>query len=186
MTDLLDFDAACDLLLPLGMLQGPSELHGFLSGQLCGGARLGAEHWWQKAKEMLDIDVDFDQESILYFAGLYQETLDVLKEDDYAFQLLLPDDESDLEQRVMAMSQWCHGFLIGFGSAGIDPNTAFSKDQADGLRDLAAIVQAGMDDELDEDEQEADYIELVEYVRVLALNFFEDNKTAKESDKTVH
>jgi yecA family protein len=179
----LIFDDFCELLLPLGALNSPSELHGLLCGKLCGGATLSPEQWQQAAWELLDVVGDPDPDTQQQVSALYKVTQAQLSSGDYDLQPFLPDDDTDMEQRAQALSQWCHGFLSGFGSAGIDPSKEFSSDQADSLRDLAAIVQVGVDDEHEEDadRQEANYFELVEYVRVLAMNFYEDHMQGLES-----
>ena len=41
-----------------------------------------------------------------------------LRGDEMEFELLLPDDDAPLEQRATALSQWCQGFLYGFGTGG--------------------------------------------------------------------
>lgn len=171
-----DFDALSDILLPLGILSGPSELHGFLCGNLCGGASPELSAWLDKAKKLLDIQTEFAGESFVALERIYQQTVKSLSSGDYDWQLFLPDDDTDLDQRTEALAQWCNGFLIGFGSAGIDPDAEFTSDQAAALKDIAVIVQACCDDSTDLETQEGDYMELVEYVRVVAMNFYEDNQ----------
>ena len=187
---LLPFDEFCELLLPLGVLNSPAELHGSLCGKLCGGARLDEDQWQQAAWDLLDAADAPSAEACEQVGYLYQQTKQQLDSHDYDLQPYLPDDDAELEIRLQTLSQWCHGFLTGFGSAGIDPNTQISSDHADALRDLAAIVQVGMDpdEEQSKDEQEADYMELVEYVRIVAMNFYEDQHTlsSKEGKETVH
>jgi len=175
---LLEFDEFCELLMPLGALNSPSELHGLLCGKLCGGAPLTTDQWLTAAWDVLDITGQPNAEVEEPVLKLYEQTQAQLNSGDYDLQPYLPDDFTELEQRLQALSQWCHGFLTGFGSAGIDPNAEFSSDQADSLRDIAAIVQVSLDEEeetREEDEQESDYFDLVEHVRIIALNFYEDN-----------
>lgn len=187
--DSLNFDDFCDLLIPLGALNSPAELHGLLCGKLCGGASLTVDQWLTVAWDLLDVAEQPDANAHDHVVSLYAITQAQLTSGDYDLQPFLPDDDAELEQRTQALSQWCHGFLAGFGSAGIDPNAEFSADQADALRDMAAIVQVTIDGDSDEegrgeDEQEADFMELIEYVRVIAMNFYEDNLQADEdSDK---
>lgn len=190
--ELLEFDDFCELLMPLGALNSPSELHGLLCGKLCGGASLTMDQWLEAAWELLDITGQPNAEVEAPVLALYEVTQAQLNSGDYDLQPYLPDDDTDLEQRLQALSQWCHGFLTGFGGAGIDPKAEFSSDQADSLRDIAAIVQVSLDEdddpdpdsEREEDEQEADYFDLVEHVRIIALNFYED-KLQDVSDKPV-
>jgi uncharacterized protein YgfB (UPF0149 family) len=199
----LSFDDFCELLIPLGALNSPAELHGVLCGKLCGGASVSISEWQAAAWDLLDVAGEPDAQAHEYVSRLYTITQSQLTSGEYDLQPFLPDDDSDLEQRTQALSQWCHGFLSGFGSAGIDPNAEFSTDQADALRDMAAIVQVTIDGDLEgeegrgEDQQEADFTELVEYVRVIAMNFYEDKlqssddkgkrkPESKDSSQTVH
>ena len=82
--------------------------------------------------------------------------------------------------------------LNGFGSAGIAPDTKLNNDQAESLRDLAAaIAQAGNDENTDETNQEDDYMEIVEYVRLLTMNFYankvqQTHKTSNHQSFTTH
>ncbi len=172
--------------MPFGALNSPSELHGLLCGKLCGGASLSTDQWLTAAWDLLEITGQPNAEIEQPVITMYTVTKEQLSSGDYDLQPFLPDDDSDMEQRTQALSQWCHGFLTGFGSAGIDPNAEFSSDQADSLRDLAAIVQVTIDDDIDrdEDEQEADFLELVEYVRIVAMNFYEDNLQDAEDKKS--
>ena len=182
----LGFDDFCNLLMPYGALNSPAELHGLLCGQLCGGARLSRDEWLQRAWEFLDVTDVPDGQANDEVATLYDITLRQLNSGDYDMQLLLPDEDTDLDQRTQALSQWCHGFLSGFGSAGIDPNQAFSSDNADALRDMAAIVQAAVSDDDDEEDQESGYYDLVEYVRVVAMNFYAEHQIDEDEEPMIH
>ncbi len=180
----LGFDDFCDLLIPYGALNSPAELHGLLCGKLCGGAKLTVNQWLQSAWEFLDVTEVPDGQANDEISHLMEITVKQLTSGDYDLQLLLPDDDTDLEQRTQALSQWCHGFLSGFGTAGISPDAEFSRDNADALRDMAAIVQAAVSDDEEEDEQEAGYYDLVEYVRVVAMNFYAEHHV--DEDATFH
>ncbi|MBX2808743.1 MAG: UPF0149 family protein [Cellvibrionaceae bacterium] len=169
-----DFDELSDLLLSCGVHSSPSELHGFLCGRFCGGATPTASEWIAQSRDLLSLSPKFNRETKQCLQTVHQQTASALRSGDYQLQLLLPDDDTELEQRTQALAQWCHGFLLGFGSAGIDPNTEFSSEQADALKDLASIVQATVDEDKDEMLQERDLVELEEYVRIVALNFYED------------
>ncbi len=184
----LGFDDFCNLLMPYGALNSPSELHGLLCGKLCGGARLTLDEWLQSAWEFLDVTETPDGQANDEVAALMHVTLEQLNSGNYDMQLMLPDEDTDLDQRTVALSQWCHGFLTGFGSAGIDPDQEFSSDNADALRDMAAIVQAAVSDDDDDEEQESGFYDLVEYVRVVAMNFYAEQHADDdyEDDVTVH
>lgn len=175
MSQLLSFDEYCDLLAPVGALNSPAELHGMLCGQLSGGARPGLAKWQAMALEFLDL-VDLDAELISAqlrqaIAEMYTGTLQALEDEAMGFSLILPDEDTDMGQRLQALAQWCHGFLTGFGSSGLSGDQSFSPESAEALRDFAAIVQIGTDEE-DNEQSEADLFEVSEYVRIAAINLF--------------
>ena len=185
------FDEFCDMLIPLGSLNSPAELHGFLCGKLCGGARLSEAECLQQAWDLLDVAGMPNAMSNDYILTLYDTTLSDLSSDDYSLQLFLPDDDTEITARTQALAQWTQGFLVGFGAAGIDPKALFSSDNADALRDLAQITQvASVDSDLlnQDDSQEADYFELTEYVRIVALTFYAEYtiSDSKHPPKSLH
>lgn len=173
------FDELANTLLPLGTLNSPSELQGLLCGKLCGGVPLTEINWLLEAVEFLDFTQAPDESVRDMLSRLYHVTRAQLR-DDFGLQLMLPDDDAEMEERIAALSQWCHGFLTGFGSAGAKED--LSDDARDTLQDLAALVQVAVDD--DED-AEADYMEVTEYVRMAATSLFyefaEEDLTAPES-----
>lgn|SRR5690554_1378403 len=169
MTDLVPvrFDDLCDLLLPLGTLNSPSELHGLLCGKLSGGEALSETRWLLDAVEFLDFTQAPDESVRNALAQLYLNTSAQLRSQSFDLALMLPEDDVEIAQRLKALSEWCYGFLTGFGSAGVGRQT-LSEDAQDTLRDLASIAQI----EVDEDggnEAEADYMEVTEYLR-MAVN----------------
>jgi len=166
------FDEFCDQLLPLGAITSPSELHGLLCGKLCGGERMPLGIWESTAWEFLDVVGDPGDVISSMVTSLYSVTLQQLNSDNFDLQLLLPDDDVELGQRLQALGQWCHGFLSGIGSAGIAGESELSADAADSLRDFAAIVQIGVDDDCEEQQAEGDFVEVSEYVKVAALNLY--------------
>lgn len=97
---------------------------------------------------------------------------------DLDFTLLLPGEDLELEQRIAAMATWCRGFLSGFAQARVSSDAAaqaVATDSAEALKDFAAIAQAASDDdESDESEREGHYYELLEYLRVAAMNVILD------------
>ena len=190
---LISFEEMNHLLIPLGALNSPAELHGMLCGKLSGGQRLPANEWLAQALIFMDI-ITSEEEGVVgdpegrgqaAMARLYPVTLAQLQDDQLGFQLLLPSDEVDLERRSQALGEWCHGFLTGFGSAGLAAGTKFSEESADCLRDLAAIAQIGDGAEEDEGEAESHLAQIEEYVRMAVLTLFMEfgNRPAGDTDQ---
>lgn len=174
-----EHDDMADLLLSLGALQPPAELHGYLTGQLAVGARLDGDTWVRQAQAFLDCQPPDPQQRQL-FDDLYRATLAQLEEGQMALDLLLPEEDVDLDQRAESLGHWCQGFLAGFALAGKQRQREqgqqqFSDDISEVLSDMAAISQIGVRDE-DEAEREEDrenqLFAVCEYVRLAALNVF--------------
>ncbi|MGQ9424959.1 UPF0149 family protein [Gilvimarinus sp. F26214L] len=183
------FDSMADVFVSLGALGSPAELHGMACGRLCGGGRYSDREWLRSALEFLDVSTEPGPDAEATLTRVYHSTLDQLQDDELGMQLLLPGDDVEMAQRIMALSQWCQGFLTGFGTSGISAETPLSGDTADTLRDFASFVQISPDTG-DDDDSETDYMEIVEYVRLATLSIFlefgVDNAGESDDSPTVH
>lgn len=168
----LSYEQLSELLQPLGILINPAELQGLLCGKFCGGAKPDETEWLLEAVEELDFTQAPDEAVRNALTQLYRDTRAQLTGNGFALQPLLPKDEREITLRVQCLGQWCHGFLVGFGSAGHAGDTNLSDEAREALEDLAAIAQVELDDEESAREAEHDYAEVVEYVRMAALSLF--------------
>ncbi len=142
-----------------------AELHGSLCGFLCAGGEPTPGYWLDQLKidpEGLDAEGRDDLET------LRRSTLRLLDDPDIGFALMLPDDDSAMSQRVNALSQWCGGFLGGYGLGGTNPASGLSEDGRDALRDLGRIAQFGYEAGEEEEDENA-FAEILEYVRVAVV-----------------
>lgn len=147
----------------------PAEVHGFLLGRGCGGAGFAPDSWLGDLTELLGQT----PEGPLYQAlnGLQRMAEEELTGSGVSLVLLLPDDDMPLGERAHALGQWCQGFLDGFGI--VVGDTALSRDAMETLQDLASIAQ--ISSQLEEsDDSEADYMEVMEYLRVAPLLLFSE------------
>lgn len=167
----LNFDDLANLLAPLGTLNSPSELHGLLCGKLAGGAKLTEINWLLDAVEFLDFIAAPDEQVRHALSRLYHSTNNQLQ-GEFNLKLMLPDDDNLLSERARALSEWCHGFLSGFGSVEHQGKREISEEAEEMLQDLANIVQIQVEDEEDEPSAEADYMEVTEYVRVVVSSLY--------------
>lgn len=165
-----DFDQLNDLMQRLGALQTAAELHGFLAGQLAGGKRFSRGEWLRAAAEQGDLSQNPDEVEGDVLFTTYQHTLAEMTRSDMAFTPLLPADDDALADRVDALGQWCQGFLLGLGLAGVNMEDS---ELADSLRDLSAIAQIGSDGtDTDDEDAESDFFAIFEYVRMSAIDIF--------------
>jgi uncharacterized protein len=140
-----------------------AESHGCLCGALCTTSHYPLEVWLEELVPDADADADDNRAPLRL---LFADTMRALRGDEMEFQLLLPDDDDSLAARATALSQWCQGFLYGFGTGQPVPQGQLPAEVDEVLRDLAHIGQATVETGEDGEEEEQAYVEIVEYVRV--------------------
>ncbi len=97
-----------------------------------------------------------------------------LADEDLGLSLWLPDDNELLEERTMALSHWCSGYMAGLGGSDDDTLKALSEDANEALKDLEQIARADVTDTSESEEDENAFVEIVEYIRVVILMIRED------------
>ena len=146
-----------------GLTVDPSELHGALCGWLSGGGD-NAANW--PAKVLADDDLPVP-EAGSPLDELRKASAAQLDDRGFGFELLLPGVEDSLDDRAVALFDWCRGFLGGFGlAAGARP--PLSEEAEEALHDLARLAQAAPESS-DDDEDEHALAEIEEFVRVAVL-----------------
>jgi len=137
-----------------------AEMHGVLAGMLCANMRLTCEHWlsalFGDEKNALN---PADRDSLM---RLFEITRQELASSDFAFDLLLPEEEASVSERARALGEWCQGFLFGLGQHAGERN--WSGESHEVLQDFVEISRLESDSS-SEDDDEA-YTEIAEFVRV--------------------
>jgi uncharacterized protein YgfB (UPF0149 family) len=145
---------------------GASELHGSISGYLCGGGNAGAP----ALLSALELD---DSGAQAYAAGrhllgeLYAETRVQLEDPELGFEPLLPDGSRPLAERGDALVDWCRGFLGGLGLGGVKARGGLSEEGTEILHDLDAIAASHFS--YDDADDENSLMEVFEFVRIGVL-----------------
>jgi uncharacterized protein YgfB (UPF0149 family) len=172
---------------------GPSEVHGTLCGLLCANSNAGADVWqkslWpnRPSGDLLAAEAD----------EIFKQTHDVtrrqLHDPTCEFEMLLPNDDDSLIQRVNALGDWSQGYLIGLSLGGITDFAPLPEDAREITKDLLEIARAGTSYDLEgTEEDENAYAELVEYLRVGVLLINEELQPTQappvdtEPDGTLH
>lgn len=191
---MMDFDDVSAVLAAAGATASAAEVHGRLCGQLSGGGN-GAERAERAihrvAIELLGEDATAVRTLATALQQLHEDCQRALRDTDFSFAPLLPEDDLPLALRIEALASWCQGFLSGLGQSGLRGDTPLSADATDAMRDLAAIALADAD-VTDDDAGEVAYMELVEYVRVAVLAIFGELGAAPEpasrvqADRRIH
>lgn len=159
------FDTVERTLAALHCDIGAAECHGVLSGMLSGGAfepRLWLLHV-SGEDELGDWEGEQARE---VFDALARSTAAALRADDFAFDLLLPDDAQAVSIRAEAFASWCRGFLAGIALAGVADLNSLGEDARGFVNDLERFCRLAVGDS--EDDGRA-LEELTEFTRMGVL-----------------
>jgi len=155
-----------------------SEGHGYLCGVLCTRAHYPLESWLEEMVPEEEKRARADRQTLDL---LFTDTWQALHSGLMTFELLLPDDDAPLPSRVSALSQWCQGFLYGFGTGQPAGLKALPADVSELLRDLTQIGRAILELEEGDEEEESAYAEIVEYVRVGVQLIYDEVNAMREA-----
>lgn len=152
-----------------------SECHGLLCGLLCREVSSTPSAFISHLAAM-QLVVNPGAALSAALSDVFERTQSQLEDDEFGFQLWLPDDEEALEDRTAALAQWCSGFLAGLASGGqLD---ALSEEAREAIEDLQQIARAEISrpeqNKGESEEDETAFMEIVEYVRVVAMMMRED------------
>jgi uncharacterized protein YgfB (UPF0149 family) len=166
------------------------EFHGGVCGLLCTLGPGAVDHWLHESRVAIRADIE-DRASLL--EALHAAEADAwraLHALSFDFDLLLPAEEADLDDRVAALAAWCHGFVTGVGLGGLrsgrsDTNEPSEIDEI--LADLTEISRVALSDEDASDAERAgfDLAAVTEHVRVCVQLVFERLRASYDPD-TAH
>ena len=172
------FEALELILQRAGALAQAAEVHGSFCGSVC---MLGPEAtpaWIAEILEESGRNDDQAQECADALSQIAASTYDHLEQGDMSFVMLLPSDDERLELRTEELAEWCQGFMRGLAAAGGDDPTARAVMDTgiaqEILQDFSEITRATVAPGDSDAEDEAAYIEIVEYVRASVQLLFEE------------
>lgn len=193
-----DADAA---LAAVGVPLSLAEAHGLACGLLCSQTSAAAKARW--FTELLDA-AELAAESLAAHGGSvrcldawFEATQEQLDAPDMAFEPALPSDETPLGVRIDALGDYCAGFTYGVGiGTSSRGNRPLPADTQELLTDFQAIDSvergntpvaspSGSADQKADSASEADYVELLEYVRVGVLVVLEELKPVERAGTPV-
>ena len=155
-----------------------AELHGFLSGLICGGIQ--DQSWQPLLYQFTNDNHAYPTALLTQVSDIYQQVHRQLADNEaFDFELCLPDTENVFEQ-ADGLAEWSNHFLLGLGLA--QPHLDKEKgDIGEAVDDLHDICQLGYEEDDDPEELAQAVEEIVEYVRTIATLFF--THFTKQEDK---
>lgn len=165
-----------------------AEMHGLITGLICGGNH---DYNWKKSiYELTNDGLAFSQILTNPLRELYDFTFASLDNNDFIFNLLLPENDK-VSERADALASWVNHFLLGLGVT--QPKLMEKKELKEIVTDLRNIGMLGYDKNDDQNELEQALEEIIEYVKVavqlcfIAFMEVKDQRMKAKNDKpTLH
>ena len=110
---------------------------------------------------------------------LWREVAGMLRQGEFEFALLLPDQQQRLEERAEALANWCRGYLLGLAQAGARGAQDLSADATEIVGDMMHIAEVELENEADPEAQEKALVELEEYLRMGVQLIFDEMHMAQ-------
>ncbi len=174
-----------DVLEEVKAATGPSEAQGILCGMIVADDEDSKAKWMAQVLDNAELKGEVAKQCLVLLDALYTKTKEHMADEQFRLELLLPDEEQSISERVTAISFWCQGFLYGLAVAGVDLNAKDLPEEAmEVVRDLGEISKA--DDELeDNEENEQALFDIEEFVRMGVLLLAEIFR-APDPEQAVH
>ncbi|MGM0525181.1 MAG: UPF0149 family protein [Pseudomonadota bacterium] len=183
-----NYDRLAEMLGQYEMTPSAAEVQGMLTGLIASGTAAESE---ELMTLMTDLAYDGNPLPTELKHLLQQQAEEVqasLSDRDMGYQLLLPEDNAPLADRVQALAGWVQAFLVGFGVNQANVGNT-SGDLREALDDMIEISKLEFDVEEGDDAERA-YFEVAEYLRISAMMCFTElgrhEASASENNKTLH
>jgi hypothetical protein len=147
------------------------EAHGLLCGLLVGNDGDAESRWVSEVFGEAGAPPDDGSQQLLQ--RIFEQTKAQLNDQSFAFFLLLPDDDQSLGERAAALGRWCQGLLLGLSVTGVSQAALDTDDHGlpeevtEVISDVSRIAEVEADGA--EDSDEADFVEVAEYIRMATL-----------------
>lgn len=170
------------LLQEMGLSTSASEIHGHLCGQLSTGIFEQAMEYMKNLIESVDI-LKFEKQ-IKQLITIVDISIKQLTSVSFEFHLLVPDDETALQDRASSLSAWCQGYTDALLHADVDIESIAQEEIRDAFFHITEI--ASLDDTYDTvtEEDEKAYAEIYEYVRMAAMMIYTELNHATAEGET--
>jgi len=166
-----DYERLEALLFAVNTPFEPAYLHGVMTSILCfSEPKQNKSDLWQQIVSILPCDEENHPELLKLFSELFSGTMAQLQApDNGSLNLVLPQDELSLSERLSALAQWCEGFLAGIQLCRIQPEQLLKNESVkEVLSDLLHIQDIEFE-EPDSEENEKNIFEIIEFIKIGVL-----------------
>jgi uncharacterized protein len=183
-----DYEKIASLLSSSNIFNSVSELHGVICGQVCAGA---ASVKAELTQQLMGVEANFPSVIEQLITRLGGDVAEQMEAGDFSFQPLLPNDDEEISIRLHALGEWCEGFNVGFGGGFGKGDKSILEETREVLKDFTAIsqIEDSPEDDPELEQNEEDYMEVVEYVRMGAATVYMQNaedETSPNEANNIH
>ena len=147
----------------------PPELHGFLTSHLNLDANLSSRIWLEAAFKFLGVTgLPLDIEDALI--DWHHATAAQLNDTDMLFYPYVLDEDESVKEKVTSLALWCQGYAVGFSSYGAKLQLNITDEIKEIILDITKVSQIEIDKHDSDNNNEAMYMEVLEYVRMAVMH----------------
>lgn len=95
------------------VMASPAELHGILCGFLCGGIAATGKQWLTEFNALINDGIPVPAPVRGWLESVFLASQKALTQQS-GLELMLPDEDAPLDERLQAISEWAQAFLAGF------------------------------------------------------------------------
>jgi uncharacterized protein len=150
-----------------------ASVHGLWCGRLAAGDTLNTTAWWAFTMRVMGQEASIEENMVAAFKAIANFSNQHLQAENFEFEPWLPAEDTECHQRLAALSEWCQGFIEGMTSV-LGSKLALASDEVKEIvKDLLDIGDVDADVGGSE-EDEKQFNELAEFVKVAALTIWHD------------
>lgn len=178
-----DYDLITDALVHTNLEITAAQLHGKYCGMVC----LGLQPVSEKNLTAKLTNAN-DPESKYYvnqIDSLYKISSKQIAETDFSFELLLPDDSAGITSRMVALKEWCYGFM----SVIQEQAYLLARESQELLEIIDVLSEIGTVDVLSfetNEQNEKDFFNLIEFIRISILMVYNEFDIWRNQERVLH
>lgn len=178
-----DYSELQNILDQVDSVFSPAEVHGILCGLLVVDLSVSQERFTNLVRGEVEQGDVLAAEADSDLLGLLNATRLQLQDPALGLEMVLPADDVDLEERIDTACAWARGVAFGVSAMGIAENTELPGNSAEFLADCRRLGSSEFAVEDDKEQNEAIYLDLVEYLRMGILLTQEELQPVKAAPK---
>ena len=172
--DVVDFQRLNEALIRANAMAEAAESHGILCGLFCAEGKTDAQTWLSHVMGDKPAGDVLASEARDLLMAVHDATVEQITDGHFGLELLIRDEDDSLRDRVDDLSHWCQGFLVGLSLGGVSDLDKLPEEASEITKDLLEISKAGLESSEENEEGEAAYAEIVEYVRMGVYVIYSD------------